>query len=1346
MEEATGGNVPEEPAVTPKLSKSKSNRSLRSSVTQAFEDVDEADFAGGGLGQLHDLAIRSQFKSKNVLSVVQWVRRQCRLLSDTKRVHMVIQMLYREQLLSMVRGAIVKESKARKILPKVGFENFLKQARFILQVGHERSCIATMVSNWAMMQRMINFKETSDCSRVNERMEKVSSFWSERVSNSPKRSDREDLRSRESSRPATADAGFQPPFLPSRSRRDRLSSASTLRRRVLKDRVSALMMDTTSEQLSEQKPLPVQYKRSPGWAKEIERPVTAASSMAKSQSLTQLQPLEPSWRAEASLRWTRTQESKNFYRSASSKFFSATRLHQDWQEPPDVALPGKPPSLEDRYVNICRTQRAVPVPLSFVEGQSTKLDGRDMLEAQMLALVNILEGRVEEVNMENNRLVTDQSLAPLFQKLHAPHMRESLHTINLRHCRAGLNTLEMCVELLSVAMNLRHVDMSGLQLAVKLQLPLCMGLGSHQSLETVALAGVGLGGTTYTAECARRLVGSVSFTSLDLSWNSFDGEDFQQMGKQLMQTKPGGSKLKKLYLDSTSTTVGNFDCSISELLEALAYNTSLTFLSIAANRLDFKPALILEDALENHRCMRSINISQNPLGILGLRSMLRLMARKENEIRHFDAEGCFTGGPDVEDDVEEDKETTCQTFSFTNPGGRYRLHLARPYHRAMLRMLCKTAERYKVGWEKSMSNVSYSLPERVAVSKNSSTKIWQVPTAGELSFTFSLESQIEAKWSSLDEDDFVSFLQHHFEFTRFKPSLNKVVPLCSKWAELNGRSLDQEVFIQALAKDFNMSVAYVQHLCKAAPSVESDVINAMLPCTAEDGGSRYLLLQTLQSLPALVTTFSTMECFLLFNVSNPTGHYKLELNNTSEFAVAQRLLLLDRWESVINKRRGRIDISSRGNSSHFRNELHAGQPLRSGSVAEWTLPEADEFELDYVSSKRPSTTAKSLTDPLWERLMVNLHKSQCDDEERLKVLRSISHEIYITAKHMRQMMGFFKDSDHRQEAFVMFYTRIIDVQNMKLCYVRFGKEEELARLQHRLGQAYFFPFFQPENAKFELDLSHNDHQIVAKMLVSLAAREKPSNLRDASWQKEDGTLDDFAMGIPRSWENAAPDQGIFRCRYVCSADDRNVKWRKELAQKYSYFPRDVTDSDVNWLTGLNEPPQDVLDLLEFFLSRVKSMDEAFNIIDGGEPGCTSNSELTLREFERGLSSMECQKFAGPDEQARIAAVFRYLDPGGEGTVSLKEWSVLDQLWQEFDLTVKEFVQFLTFAFGENLEDSWKALDEDGSGELTEEEFNEAVQLAGYFGPARVVFALLDGSDDGNISWQEFNVLDKYKKK
>ncbi|CAJ1367381.1 unnamed protein product [Effrenium voratum] len=314
----------------------------------------------------------------------------------------------------------------------------------------------------------------------------------------------------------------------------------------------------------------------------------------------------------------------------------------------------------------------------------------------------------------------------------------------------------MCVELLAVAMNLRHVDLSGLPLAVKLQLPLCMGLGSHQSLETVSLSNVGLGGTCGTAECARRLVGSVSVSSLDLSWNCFDQEDFQQMGRQLAQTKPGGSKLKKLCLDSTSTVnANNNDSSIAELLEALAYNTSLTELSIAANRIDFKAALVLEDALGYHGQMKNINIAQNPLGCLGFRSLLRLMARQFNNIRHFDADGCFTGAPDVD---EDSSVALCQSFSFTNPGGRYKLELDRPYHRAMLRMLCKTTERYKVTVDKGMFDVSYSLGHMSPLTKHS-TGVWQVPCTGELNFTFSVESELEENMKGIEDDNFIGFLQ-----------------------------------------------------------------------------------------------------------------------------------------------------------------------------------------------------------------------------------------------------------------------------------------------------------------------------------------------------------------------------------------------------------------------------------------------------------------------------------------------------------------------------------------------------------------------------------------------------------
>lgn len=71
---------------------------------------------------------------------------------------------------------------------------------------------------------------------------------------------------------------------------------------------------------------------------------------------------------------------------------------------------------------------------------------------------------------------------------------------------------------------------------------------------------------------------------------------------------------------------------------------------------------------------------------------------------------------------------------------------------------------------------------------------------------------------------------------------------------------------------------------------------------------------------------------------------------------------------------------------------------------------------------------------------------------------------------------------------------------------------------------------------------------------------------------------------------------------------------------------------------------------------------------------------------------------------------------------------------------------MIYAFGDELEFAWEELDDDGSGELSEDEWFQAVKRIGYFGPARVVFALLDGSDDGNISWDEFRELEKYRRK
>ena len=45
-------------------------------------------------------------------------------------------------------------------------------------------------------------------------------------------------------------------------------------------------------------------------------------------------------------------------------------------------------------------------------------------------------------------------------------------------------------------------------------------------------------------------------------------------------------------------------------------------LDISLNKIDFRAALVIEDALENRKSLTELDISHNPLGFLGMRNML----------------------------------------------------------------------------------------------------------------------------------------------------------------------------------------------------------------------------------------------------------------------------------------------------------------------------------------------------------------------------------------------------------------------------------------------------------------------------------------------------------------------------------------------------------------------------------------------------------------------------------------------------------------------------------------------------------------------------------------------------
>jgi len=723
-----------------------------------------------------------------------------------------------------------------------------------------------------------------------------------------------------------------------------------------------------------------------------------------------------------------------------------------------------------------------------------------------------------------------------------------------------------------------------------------------------------------------------------------------------------------------------------------------------------------------------------------VRSIVRLLSSEDNALTYFEIENCFSG------DVNDVGGETSMLFSYTNPGGKYVLDLWRPYHRSLLRMLYKRADRFNVQFPDAFLNLVYTVGPKVCKydhpSKNSAG-IYEVLNSGQLTLSFNVEKAMENGIKNIKDDDFNGFLAVHYELMRFRPSFSKIIPLFARWKDLNGRPEAQRTFVNALAKDFNITLPYLEFMAKASPMFLNETMLRLMPCIPLDKMTQYLAVQIFPKMNDYLLISQKMHALLDFNLQNPSGHYKLDLGNCCEYTVAERLLLLDRWEAAVDKRNTRFDVSSRGNGSHIRNEFYQGRSLAMSytSVAEWKLAESGEFEFDYVSNLRPKQGALCLSDELWEHVLTELYMSDCCHEDKVIVLRTISDNFYITSRHMRMLIGFFKLPEIRSEVFIIFFNRITDMWNAKIWRVRFESKEEVVKLQSRLGYASFFPFLQPENACFELDLSIYDQRLCASMFVLLSIKESPHNLHDFAWVHADGTPDKMGMGVPRSWAEfkQIPQEGVFSATYMCAPENRNFACRKQLGETYGFFTTDCTSEEVMWWTGLMEPPSDVVDLLEFLIGRYTDLSKPFKDIDG-EGG---NGQITLKEFVEGMDEIECHKFDGPDKEERIKKVFRYLDPGGEGSVSQDEWDMLNQLWNEFDLSIKEFVYFLTLVFGPDLTVAWKKLDASGDGSLDEEEWIHAVAEIGYFGPAKVVFALLDSTDDGDISWDEFAILEKY---
>lgn len=1023
-----------------------------------------------------------------------------------------------------------------------------------------------------------------------------------------------------------------------------------------------------------------------------------------------------------------------------------------------------PLHVRHRYLQDCDKNGKVPIPTNFMTGHSDSLtmDGKNLVDKELLSMARMVSEMktIREVDLGNNALLTDSGLEKFLHKLLKESIAHSMQKLDLANCSlAGKGAVNEVIAILNAHGALRNLNLSRIWISQADQLRLAEAIGNHPHIVELNLSEIGIVPGPLSKKSIKTMLCSNRLQIIDLSWNNFDGELFKTLGESVVNS----SSLKKISVANCASRtnlgpIGDFIPPLSLFIEQMSQNRNLTSLDISMNLCDFRTALILEDSLDTHKKLSELILSENPLGVVGLRSILRLLSRTHTALLHVDLNSCCLESP------QNISGLNAPVFSYTNPGGKYVLQMWRPYHRSLLRMLYKMADKLgmaqseafdKVVYRDGLSTKHYEHPSK------DSFGVYQVPEVGEISLVFCVERAILKKFLSggkdlLDDHDNLGFFKKYYGEARFKPGFKKIIPLFATWAELAGDQIAQSVFINALSKDFSLTLPMLAHMCESVMESANECLYKLAPAVPEDMASKFVTTKFFKRLEDLTYTFQKAEKFQSFNVTNPTGHYKLELMNPSDYAVGERLLLLDRWEAAVDKKLGRTDVSQYGNGSHIRNPLFNGRSLavECYSLAEWKLPEDGTLEVDYASNQRPPKGSKVLSDLLFDEILMNMFYSCCDYDDRIAAMRSISDSFYVAARHMRSMIGYFKEERHRANIFITFYLRNVDLQNAKMFRVRFENDEEVRTLQDRLGYASFFPFFQPENCRFNLDLSCHDQRICASMWVALCQKEKyPQNIRDYAYRLPNGNEENtLPLGVPRGWGNpdSIPKEGVFRAEYRCAPEDRNVKARAEFAIQYNFLQglEDMTDDDVDWWTGLMEPPEDVRNLLEWLISRYEDIEKPFLDIDGVD----GNGVITLKEFVSGLEELDCHKFdkkkSDPPETKskaqRIEAIFRYLDPGQEGSVSREEWNVLGQLWKEFDLSIKEFVHFLTLTFGTDLMVAWQGLDIDGSGEFDEEEFLQAVEKIGYFGPAKVVFALLDSSDDGNISVEEFAVLENYK--
>lgn len=986
-----------------------------------------------------------------------------------------------------------------------------------------------------------------------------------------------------------------------------------------------------------------------------------------------------------------------------------------------------------RYMTACQVVGVLPTPLTFLVGTSWKLNAANLILADkdVLAVAAIIRGmpEVDEVDLAGNGRLTDKALVPLLQKMYGEPAAPKMQRLNLSGCvRAGQGCVAQVIDLLAADDGLKflkYLDLSGISVSMRHHLPLCHAVGEHNRLESVLIREVGLGNNPKVKQCISLLLRCPSLRVLDLSWNCFVDDVFMLLGQEIAEAHVQIHSLSLANCSSASRATGA-NMPMNFFLEQLRKETGLTNLDLSMNRIDFTGGLIIEDSLAGHPSLQSLDLSQNPLGFYGLRSLIRLYAAPTSRLREFQCAGSTAPTNTVGE----------QTYRPTSPEGFYTLDFSKPYHRSLMRMLYKLCRLYRLTPKDAFRGFSAGKGVSLAQQPDASGD-WCVPSSGTAQFTFSTANQGSDSFDVMEENNrniIQSKLEQRVNAARRHLPMSKLGLVLGLFSSLIGRDEEQRMFINVLSKDFILEFAHISQI-SCNRQLARDAVMMLTHCASGGDCARYLCSLLVPSRDSYQKCRAKMLNLLQFTPSNPSDHYKLDLSNATDYELADRLRILDQWETAAASRRSLPDTSRTGNGSQFRNECYDHRPVPATSMVEWELPESGLLEFDYIGGLRPPAGIEAISDDSFEHFITNLSSSRCTPEEQYTALRAIASHIFIKSVQLRKLLGCIYSKEVRHRLFAVFHFRIADVQNLKICRARFPGDE-CRLLSERLGHCNFFPYIQPEQMNIDLNFQFADQRQACANIFLLSQKEQ-AFFKDPCWVREDGSIDKLEKGIPRTWSSLAsvPKAGGFTATYISAPETRNLSARRELLSTFGRWPIVAQQvEDVTWWSSLADTPDDVVLFVQAITNRFNSLEEAFLQIDG-EGG---NGVLSLNEFQEYMEQADFKRFGTKKEDKieRYKAIFRFLDATGEGTISMEEWSVLESIVRELDKQTEELYSFMKQRFG-GMAEAWDTLNCNGDDLVSHEEWQEGLEKAGYFGASRELFFCLNRSGSGDLTKDEF---------